>query len=189
MSKAKSIRILPPVEYLRACFSYNQKTGVLKWKNRPQEHFASYEGWVMWNSKNAGNRTGHVHNDGRHVPRFARRVKINRIAYWEHRIIWKIMTGAEPGENLDHADGNPLNNAWTNLRPANHFEQSWNRRLRYDNKFGCRGIFPRRNKWQAKIFVHGKNKHIGMFDTPEEASAAYENEARKLHGEFYREQI
>jgi len=184
MTKAKPIKILPSVERLQECFIYAPDTGELRWRIRPREHFITQGAWATWNSKNAGKRAGMIHEDKRHH-RISRHVRIDGIRYWEHRVIFKMMTGIEPGNNLDHADGNASNNVWSNIRTANHFEQGWNRKLRYDNKFGYRGIFPIRNRWQAKIFIYGKNKHLGMFDTPEEAGAAYEAEARRLHGEFY----
>lgn len=174
-------RTLPSQEYLGECFSYNGQTGELCWKRRPKEHFATHKGWATWNANNAGVRAGNVRTN-----RY-RRILLNRISYLEHRVIWKMLTGIESPETIDHIDGNPSNNAWGNLRAATQLEQKWNASTRSDNKSGHRGVHPvtGTNRWQARISVDGCCRHIGCFATAEEASQAYENAARETHGKFY----
>jgi hypothetical protein len=182
MSKREPIKILPSVEYLRTCFTYDPEQGELRWKSRPRNHFSDQRSWGIWNTKNAGTKAGST-NPGRH-----REVGVNRVNYMEHRVIFKLMTGAEPPESIDHIDGNPLNNRWSNLRPATHQEQKWNVKLRSDNTSGYRGVHRMKKKWSARINIHGEYRTLGCFATPEEASSAYELAARELHGKFYRGQ-
>jgi len=106
--------------------------------------------------------------------------------YLQHRIIWKLQTGKEPPPFIDHKDLNRQNNCWFNLREATKSEQNWNSGVRKDNKSGYKGVTPSGKKWRASIGVNGAIYHIGSFSTVEEAAAAYEAEARKLHGEFWR---
>ena len=43
-----------PIEYLRECFDYNQKTGVLRWRARPRHHFKATKGWRSSHTQVAG---------------------------------------------------------------------------------------------------------------------------------------
>ena len=58
-----------------------------------------------------------------------------------HRLIWFYMTGEHPSGEIDHIDGDRLNNRWCNLRHVDAFENSRNQGERKDNTSGCRGIF------------------------------------------------
>jgi hypothetical protein len=95
------------------------------------------------------------------------------------------MTGEEPLGDLDHKDRNGINNKWANLRLASRREAVWNRQLpRSINPH--RGVFPTsKGRWRARIRINGIQHHLGTFSTVEEAAAAYEAAARRLHGEFY----
>jgi hypothetical protein len=180
MSRRKRIRTLPSAKYLRACFSYNPDTGELLWRERPREHFPSCRGWRIFNTRNAGKIAGTIHIEGYCS------VKVGPEIYLAHRVIWKLVTRHEPTAQIDHKDGNRLNNAWRNLREAIQTEQNWNASIHRDNTSGFRGVSRARQKWVADIMTNGVRRYIGVFDTPEEASAAYETAARDLHRDFYR---
>ena len=173
---------LPSAAFLRECFSYNRRTGILRWKPRPRRHFRTYKGWAVWNANNAGRRAGNIKASGH------RRVRINSVSFEEHRVVWKMIVLAEPRQTIDHIDGNPSNNRLNNLRSASDRQQKWNAKLRLDNRSGFRGVHPTGNRWLARIASNGEYRHLGCFATKAEASAAYETVARKLHGEFYRRQ-
>jgi hypothetical protein len=95
-----------------------------------------------------------------------------------------------PPEDLevDHIDGNGLNNSRANLRACSRAENARNRGIPKNNTSGFKGVgwHKRQGAWRAVITLHGKQTHIGYFDTPEEAHAAYVQAAKKLHGEFAR---
>jgi hypothetical protein len=173
---------LPSAEYLRACLNYNSDTGELRWRERPREHFVSYKGWRIWNGKNAGKIAGNIANNGY---RYIQLTKTKRRLQLSHRMIWKLFTGKEPPDTIDHIDGNPLNNAWRNLRAATQTEQRHNERPR-KNISGYRGVYPSLKKWQAHIKMNGIDHYLGTFDTPEEASVVVESVVSELHGKFYR---
>ena len=172
-------RAIPSVELLHECFDYDPETGVLAWKKRPPQHFATTTMWKRWNTRYAGKPAGLINHNGYWL------VAIDDRKYLAHRAIWKMTTGKEPPLIIDHKDGNPANNRWSNLRAATALEQQWNRRLGKTNSSGFKGVCRHRSKWIAQIRVNGANRYRGVYETPEQAAAAYEAAARELHGEFY----
>lgn len=59
-----------------------------------------------------------------------------------HRIIWVMLNGTVSEEkDIDHIDGNGLNNAYNNLREVEKSINSRNKRIRADNKTGVNGIY------------------------------------------------
>ena len=86
---------------------------------------------------------------------------------------------------VDHIDGNGLNNRRSNLRYATLSENQFNQRVRPEKRFKGTYYYPREKKpWSARIQANGKAKNLGRFHTEEEAAAAYNDAARKLHGQF-----
>jgi hypothetical protein len=106
--------------------------------------------------------------------------------YLAHRIIWKMMTGSDPEDQIDHKDANKTNNKWSNLRPATNGPNIQNSRLRRDNKSGVKGVRWHRNKWAVHIAVNGKQRYLGKFSTLQEAAEVASKERVKLHGDFAR---
>jgi len=101
--------------------------------------------------------------------------------YFIHRLIYFYFKGIMPIE-VDHRDGNFLNNRIENLRPANSSQNKCNTVV--PNSTGYRGVSKSGNKYKAKIKFNGIHYHIGLFETPEEASNAYKKKAIELHGDF-----
>lgn len=88
-------------------------------------------------------------------------------------------------QEVDHIDGNGLNNLRKNLRPATRKENSRNRiKLNSNNTSGYRGVYERYGKWIAQISINNEMHHIGTFNDKAEAAAAYNEVAKKHYGEF-----
>ena len=76
------------------------------------------------------------------------------------------MTGEWPQGEIDHADRNPRNNVFANLRDTTPVQNKQNQSLRSDNTSGVKGVTwcGAKQKWQAQIVVNKKNKQLGRFD-------------------------
>ena len=111
-----------------------------------------------------------------------RRIQINKVKYHAHRLVWLYHHGVWPDKDIDHIDGNPLNNRIENLRVVTNQENSKNQKLRCTNTSGVMGAYfhKRDQKWIAQIKVDGKLIFLGYFGTFEEAVAA-----RKSAESFY----
>ena len=178
----RSPKPLPSVGYLRECFDYDPKSGVLMWRERPRDHFEAERVWRAWNTQVAEKMAGYINRvSGRWC------VGLNNTYYPISRVALKWMTGEEPPKTVDHHDGDYANNKWENLRPATHREQVWNRGVQKNNTSSFRGVSRSGKRWAAQIKEDGASRRLGAYDTPEEAAAVYEAEVRWLHGEFYRE--
>lgn len=159
---------LPSQEELLRAFSYDPETGILRWNIDVYRHI----------------KKGSVAGCGR-------RLQYKGIIYTTHRIIWKMVHGTEPLE-IDHRDLNPFNNRIDNLRPASPTKNNLNKRAHVDNKLGVKGVhMAPRGKYRAIIVIpeenkRGKQKHLGYFDTIEEAKEAHFLAVKQYHGDFGR---
>jgi hypothetical protein len=94
--------------------------------------------------------------------------------------------GTKNGVEIDHCDGNGLNNRRQNLRHATKTENQWNATVRQDNSSGFKGVCfdTEMRRWKASIQYHNKRIHLGRFDSAAEAAIAYDEAATRLFGEF-----
>lgn len=94
------------------------------------------------------------------------------------------------GLEVDHRDGDGLNNQRFNLRNATRKQQCFNRGLQ-KNKSGYRGVSSKTyrflgERWHAHIRGDSKQVRIGTFKTAENAAQAYNFAAEEYFGEFAR---
>lgn len=166
---------LPDQDYLIHCLSYNAETGLLRWRERPAEHFtdggANNTAQAIsrhWNTKCAGKLAFNTLNSksGYLEGGFDRRT------YKAHRIIWKLTHGTDPAD-VDHINGIKTDNRLCNLRAVSRSENAKNTRLRSNNTSGVMGVsyIAKRGKWQASLGSEGKGVYLGLFDTREEAAS------------------
>ena len=101
-----------------------------------------------------------------------------------HRLILGLKTG--DGKDVDHIDGNGLDNQEHNLRVVTRTQNCMNSRKR-DNtssKYKVVSLYKRVNKWTAQIWVNRKRIHLGYFSNELDAAHTYDQEAKKHFGEF-----
>lgn len=92
------------------------------------------------------------------------------------------------GEEVDHINGKPNDNRLENLRIVTHEENMKNVKLPINNLSGCKGVYysNRERKWKAAIRVNKKQKHLGTFETKEEAIAIRQKAEEQYYGEYKR---
>ena len=89
--------------------------------------------------------------------------------------------------DVDHIDGDGLNNSRANLRPASRAENLWNaRKTRGKSRFKGVHFHSQNKKWRATIMANGKKHELGCHGTEEDAALAYNKAAAELFGNFAR---
>lgn len=159
---------LPDQSTLLEFLRYDAETGSLYWRPRTQQMMA-YLGMKrsaeLWNARYAEQPAFNFLSTGGYVfGEFGR----NR-SYKAHRVIWKMVTGEDPN-NIDHLDGDRVNNRFANLRSVSHTENNRNQHRNIHDAqegFGARRV--RSGRWGASIRYDGKERWIGTADTREDA--------------------
>ena len=168
MPKAKP---LPPLELVEQLLDYDPETGVFYWKQR------------RGGKAKKGSLAGAVGANGYLY------VRIEKRQLLAHRLAWLLLTNADPGElQIDHMNGNRLDNTSSNLRIATCNQNSCNRGAQVNNKSGFKGVWysKKQSRWVSEIWSKGEKTYLGSFDTPELAHMAYCKAAAELHGDFAR---
>ena len=181
------IKTLPDVETLRQLFIYNAETGDLIWRERPASFFPDARSHKSWTTQFCGKIAGCITavKDGK----IYRDVHYKKQRWRAHRVVWKMHYGTDPPELIDHKDGDGTNNRLENLRTADICQNGWNVKKSSRNKSGYKGVSfsVEKKRWRAAIRVMRKDILIGHYNSPEEASAAYQKAAAAYHGEFYKQ--
>lgn len=150
-------------EYVLALLQYVPETGeLLRKKARPRIQVGSVAGSIN--------------------PQGYRYIQLDGRKYASHRLVWLIEYGKMPTADIDHIDGNKLNNRISNLRDATRKQNCENKGAQSNNSVGYRGVTynKRLRKYVAQIQHYGKNRHLGVFAMPEDAYAAYVNATQQL---------
>lgn len=108
----------------------------------------------------------------------------------KHRYLHCAVMGGPPsGMEIDHINGDSLDNRRENLRFCTRAQNQCNLRKRSSaTSSKHKGVSKdrRRGKWEAQIRLGGKKKHLGYFEQEIDAARAYNAAARELFGEFAR---
>lgn len=155
---------------LKSILDYNYKTG--DFSNRITRNGRAKKGAIA----------GTINGKG------AIQIRINGKIYFAHRLAWFWFYGSWPKNKIDHIDGNPANNSIKNLREATVSQNNCNRKPNAKKAVASKGVYLYKGgpKYGAQIKVNRVHHWLGLFDTEEEASKAYQRAAKKLHGEFAR---
>lgn len=154
--------------------NYNPDTGIFTWKERRvlRPHDA------QWNKRFAGRTAGYVNSTGYVM------ITLYGRSLHAHRVAWLISFGEWPELDIDHIGGRKANNCIHNLRLATDQQNGGNRARPKNNTSGVKGVRFESGKWRAQIRENGRNKHLGLYGSKEEAAAAYLSAAHQIFGEF-----
>ena len=141
------------IEYLY----YNKDTGEFKWIKSPSKY-----------KPFKGRQAGTLSNKGKYKV-----IRFKGINYLCHRLAWYFIYRYTP-ENIDHINGNGLDNRIINLRDVAIIDNAKNTKIRIDNTSGVVGVRFNKltNKYEAYISHNKKKIHLGLFNTIEEAVIA-----------------
>lgn len=143
-------------------------------------HYDPESGVFTWRAGRKGVARSQI-EAGDINPRGYRRISVDRRRYMANVLAWLYMTGDWPQGDVDHRNGVRHDNRWSNLRDVPRSTNNENqKRAHCRNKAGLLGVSPNRSRWSASIMVKGRKLHLGTFDTPELAHAAY-LEAKRVH--------
>jgi len=151
----------------RRVLDYNPETGVLTWK-------VDRNSYIKAGSRaGAKNSEGYIH------------LRVGGKSCKAHRIAWLLAHGSLPDCDIDHINGDRADNRLCNLRAATRAENGQNqKRAHSSNKTsGLLGVHwhAQSKKWRSVIAVNKEKKYLGLFDTAEEAHAAYLKAKAELH--------
>lgn len=150
---------------LQQAIEYDPETGIFRWRLRTARRVI------------VGSIAGDIANG-------YRRISLDGKKHWAARLAWLYVHGVYPKGQIDHIDGDPLNNRIHNLRDVSHAVNQQNqKRPHRQNKVGMLGVVcdRRSGKFLAKICLNGKTKFLGSYASAIEAHQAYLSAKRNLH--------
>lgn len=112
------------------------------------------------------------------------RIKIDGKSYAAHKLAWLIVYGEWPAL-IDHRNRQTSDNRLENLRPATRLQNAQNHQRKPKANGLPSGVrTDARGNFVARIRVHKRAVHLGVFKSPHEAFAAYRQAQQQHFGEF-----
>ena len=159
---------------VRQFFHYNPDTGVMRRTHKTDRWGNVYPYNSEPLSLTNGYRTANFKGD----------------VYKIHRLIWLYVTGEWPAHDIDHINGDRLDNRLCNLRSVPRSENTKNRGINSNNETGCPGIHWEKNvgKYRVRISVNGVRQCLGFYTDLNDAievkkKAEIEHGFHENHGE------
>lgn len=148
---------------LKELLSYDENTGKFHWK-------------VSRAGNKKGSLAGTINSNGYIV------IRIFSKEYRAHRLVFLYINGVMPIFDVDHINGDRIDNRAANLREVTRSQNMQNLRVANSrSSSGLIGAGKNRDRWAARIWVNGKRIHLGYFHDPESAHNAYLKAKREHH--------
>ncbi len=177
----------------RLCSKHYQqlkRTGQVRTKTEYSENpIVNHGGWVLVGLRDAYNNVvGWTKLSAEDLPlvegKRLRAMRGKYIDFWDgskRMLLHRAILNAPVDMQVDHINGDPLDNRRENLRLATPSQNSANYKTRE-----YKGVRRRWRKYSARVQHGGEVKHLGMFSTAEEAARAYDRAAFEIWGEYAR---
>jgi len=168
---------------------YDPETGELYWKHRAVSTFIGTEKRsaekvaANWNSRFGGQRAfTSVGKNG------YRAGNLNRVGLLLHRVAFVLMTGDWPLHEVDHINGDRLDNRWTNLRSVSGAQNRRNA-CGYGKTSEYIGVCWNSSLggYMARVHHNGESHYCGFsVDDPARLARQRDKKAKELFGEYAR---
>jgi len=163
----------PSLEYLKTRISVDVEAGLVYWVDATKHH-------APLNGKEAGSPRNSSHNSKHYW-----HVKVDSTPIKRSHLVFLFSHGRWPSLQIDHINGNSLDDRIGNLREATATQNAWNHKTRRKGAQTPMGVRVTHNgKYQARIAVNKKQIAIGTFDTPDLASQAYQQKRKEFFNEY-----
>ena len=161
---------LPSAELLRKLLRYDPETGKLFWRERPDVgSFKTKRAFKIWNARFSGKQAFTAnHNSG-----YKQGTILGRV-FLAHRVVWCMVHGEWPVDQVDHINRGRCDNRIVNLRAVDNQENMRNSKMPKTNTSGMVGVGwdKARSKWAAQIMVDKKKVNLGLFSNKDDAILA-----------------
>jgi hypothetical protein len=157
-------------------------------QERLKELFDYQDGNLVWKVKKARANKGDIAGCNALAKGIMyRQAKIDGKQYRVHCLVFLLYHGYLP-KQVDHIDGNGLNNRIENLRAADASSNALNSKLKSSNTSGSKNVYwhTKANKWFVRITLKNKTHSFGMYDDLELADLVATEVRSKFHGAFAR---
>lgn len=152
-----------PIAELKNRLAYDSVAGIFTWRNPTNRAIKP------------GDMAGTLRKNG------YLQIRLMGKTYLAHRLAWAYVNGKSPSNQIDHINGNSLDNSIKNLRDVEPCVNAQNKRKAGKSTFSkLLGVVKSNSKWGAKINVGGKTIWLGVFDRPDVAHSAYVS-AKRIH--------
>ncbi len=163
----------PTLDYLKSRILVDTKSGIVTWIDATKYHKDMIGKDAGTSRKGSSNNKSYWH------------IKINGVAIKRSHIVFIFATGRWPDLQIDHINGNSIDDRIENLREATITQNAWNHKKRAkksDLPMGVRklksGIF------QARIACNKKTHVFGPFETAESASDFYKLKRKEFFNDY-----